>query len=221
MKILLSILFLALTTFGQTTIRWQMGTAHSDSRFINGKEVKMIDADGVTVTATLIERKNWIPHAFVTVENETEARILVDPTDWTLNVLDKPRVLKSKEPDKLAKSLDSRGAWSAALSGISGAMATKQTTGTIRNSDGSSSTVTITEKDEAARARAEATGRRNQDTLESAAQYVRESSLRLNTLLPKESVYGIVWFENKGYKEVLLVIKIAGVIYEFPFTKKK
>ncbi|MEP7149957.1 MAG: hypothetical protein ABI857_13850 [Acidobacteriota bacterium] len=209
------------TTLGaQTTIRWQGEGDQFDSRFENGMEVKMIDAPGLRVTATLIERKRWIPHAFITIENTGDSRVLVDPASWILTN-ESAKVLKSKEPDKLAESLDSRGRWSAALSALGGAMATKQSTATIRSSDGTTSTATITEPDEAARARGEATGRRTQDTLASAAIYVRESSLRVNTVMPAHYVYGIVWFEDKGYKDVILKMQIGDTIYEFPFTKKK
>ena len=225
MKLLLVILIMSASfvfVSAQETIRWQPRGDKFDFRFENGKEVKMIDTGSVVVTATLIERKNWIPHVFVTIENSSENRLLVDPTPWTLNVQGgKPKVLRSKEPDKLAQSLDSRGRWSAALSAMGGAMATKQTTARVRNSDGSTANVTITEPDDAARARGEATGQRTQDTLESAAAYVRESSLRVNTVMPKRYVYGIVWFEDKGYKDVILTMKIGDTIYEFPFSKKK
>ncbi len=100
-------------------------------------------------------------------------------------------------------------------------MATKQSTATIRNSDGTTSTATITEPDAAARARADATGQRQNETLRSAAEYVRSSSLRANTVLPEHAVYGIVWFEDKSYKEAVLTIIIGDTTYEFPFTKKK
>ena len=204
----------------QTTIRWQAEGDEFDSRFENGKEVKMINAPGLRVTATLIERKGWIPHAFITIENTSDKRVLVDPAPWTLTN-ESAKVLKSKEPDKLAESLDSRGRWSAALSALGGAMATKQSTAMIRSSDGTISTATITEPDEAARARGEATGRRTRDTLASAAIYVRESSLRVNTVMPAHYVYGIVWFEDKGYKDVILQMQIGDTTYEFPFVKKK
>ena len=91
-------------------IRWQKDSSNSDSIMSDGQEVKSISSDGVTISVALIERKNWIPHAFVSVENKKTARLLIDPTNWTLNVLTpKPRILASREPEKLASSLENRG----------------------------------------------------------------------------------------------------------------
>jgi len=59
-----------------------------------------------------------------------------------------------------------------------------------------------------------------QMTLDSVADYVRTSSLKVNTVFPKESISGIVWFEHKKYKEVVLTIIIGETTYEFPFEKK-
>ncbi len=61
-------------------IRWQQGSSNSDSIMSDGQEVKVISSDQVTISVTLIERKNWIPHAFVSVENKKAERLLVDPT---------------------------------------------------------------------------------------------------------------------------------------------
>lgn len=203
-------------------IRWQQGSSNSDSIMSDGQAVKVILSDQVTISVTLIERKNWIPHAFVSVENKKAERLLVDPTNWTLNVLTpKPRVLASREPEKLASSLEGRGKWAAALGAVGASMATKQSTATIRNSDGTTTTATISEPDTAAQQRAAANSRAQQVTLGSVAEYVRTSSLKPNTVFPKESVSGIVWFEDKKYKEVVLTIIIDGITYEFPFEKKK
>jgi hypothetical protein len=75
-------------------IRWQRGSSNSDSIMSDGQEVKVISSDSVTISVTLIERKNWIPHAFISVENKKTERLLIDPTNWTLNVLTpKQRIL--------------------------------------------------------------------------------------------------------------------------------
>jgi hypothetical protein len=100
-------------------------------------------------------------------------------------------------------------------------MATTQSTATIRNSDGTTTTATITEPDKAAQQRAAANSRAQQATLGSVANYVRTFSLKPNTVFPKDSISGIVWFEDKKYKEVVVTIIIDGISYEFPFEKKK
>lgn len=209
-------------TADKKVVRWQTGASYSDSIMSKGQELKIIDLENIFISATLIEKKGWIPHAFITIENKKSERILVDPTNWTLNVLTpKERILASKEPEKLAQSLESRGKWAAALSNVGAAMATKQSTATVRNSDGTSSTVTVTEPDKDAQQRAAKNGKENQTFLGSVADYVRESSIQANTVFPNKSISGIVWFEDKKYKEVVLTITIDGVIYEFPFEKKK
>lgn len=133
-------------------IRWQEGASNSDSLMSDGQEVKVISSDSVTVSVTLIERKNWIPHALVIVENKKTDRFLVDPRNWTLNVVGaKPMVLRSREPEALARSLENRGKWAAAIGTATASMATTQSTATIRNSDGTTSTATITGPDRATR----------------------------------------------------------------------
>jgi len=203
-------------------IRWQEGASNSDSIMSDGQEVKVISSDSVTVSVTLIERKNWIPHALVMVENKKTERFLVDPGNWTLNVVGpKPIVLRSREPEALARSLENRGEWAAAIGTATASMATTQSTATIRNSDGTTSTATITGPDKAAQQRAATNAREQRVTLASVAEYVRTSSLRPNTLFPKQSISGIVWFEAKKYKQVVLTIIVDGTTYEFPFEKKK
>lgn len=222
------ILIFALSAFGQTAqtekkvLRWQKSAQNSDSIMSNGQELKILVTDNIFIAATLIEKKGWIPHVHLTIENKTPNRVLIDPTNWTLNVVTpKPNILVSKEPEKLARSLEKRGKWAAALSEVSGAFATQQSTATVRNTDGSTTTATVTTPDNAAKERASANGRQQEASLGSVADYVRSSSLQSNTLFSGGQATGIVWFEDKKYKEVVLTINIDGVTYEFPFEKKK
>lgn len=220
---ILAIYFLLMIDLqAQKAVRWQPGSECCDSFLVNGAEVREVTIDGVTVTVTLIERRRWIPHAFISIENNSSERVTADPSTWTIRILgEKPRMLKSKDPDKLAESLQRRGAIAGALKAASGEFATTQSTGTVRGSDGKVSTVTVTSRDDAARARAYASGQQVEETFESVAAYVRGSSLRANTIMPKRGVYGLVWFEDKGYKEVVVTLSIEDLVFEFPFSKKK
>lgn len=219
---LLMLLF-ASYAFGQSdkTVRWQPNSDYSDSVISDGKEIKIITKNGISIAATLIEKRGWIPHAFITFENNTNNRILLDPALWTLNVITpKPQTLTTKEPEKLDASLENRAKWAAAIDDAGAAFSTKQTTATVTDSNGATSTATITEPDKQAQKEAATRGRAQQEHAGSVADYVRSSSLKVNTVFPKTQVSGIVWFENKKYKDVVLTIVIGDVIYEFPFVKK-
>lgn len=48
----------------------------------------------------------------------------------------------------------------------------------------------------------------------SVADYVRSSSLKLNTVFLNAEVSGIVWFDHKKYKEVVLTIVVGGITYD-------
>lgn len=212
----------AISVTAQNPLRWQQGSPQSDSIIVDGSEIRIINTEKLSIAASLIVKKHWIPHVLVTLENRSDARLLIDPAIWTLNVVTPDeRVLASKEPEKLARSLERRGVWSSALSEAGASLAKTQSTATVQNSDGTTSTATITTPDTAARARAAANSREQRATLDSVAAYVRQSSLRMNTLLPGQQVTGIVWFEDKKYDEVILKIIIGDAVYEFPFSKKK
>jgi hypothetical protein len=199
-------------------VRWKDGTENADSMVVEGREVKMITDANLTVSATLIVRKHWIPHVLITVNNTSTERFLVDPADWTLEVISpKARTLASKDPDQLAKSIGRRTAFANAVGQAGAGMATTQST--VRDSNGK--TATVTTPDYGAQQRAANTARANEEEATSVADYINKSSLRANTVLPGKSVMGIVWFEDKAYEDVLLKVKIAGTTYEFPFSKKK
>ncbi len=187
----------------------------------DGQELKIIYTNNISITATLIERKGWLPHVFVQIENKTPDRMLVDPSNWSLNIVTpKPKALVAKVPEELARSLEKRGAWAAALGNVGAAFATTQSTATVTNSDGKTATATVTAPDRAAQARAAANGAAQQAEMGSVADYVRSSSLKPNTVFPNAEVSGIVWFDHKKYKEVVLTIVVGGITYEFPFVKK-
>lgn len=203
------------------TIRWQSGAANSDSIFLDGQELKTIYSERLSISATLIEKKGYIPHAYLIIENISDERILIDPSKWILNAITpKPKPMASKDPDKLADSLENRGKWAAAINSATASMATKETTATVQNPNGTTTTATITERDTDAANRAARENASRQESLNSVADNVRQKSIRVNTLFPKSSISGIVWFEDKKYKEAVLVIVIDGTAYEFPFTRK-
>lgn len=124
----------------QNIVRWQSGSSHSDSIMSDGQELKIIYTNNISITATLIERKGWLPHAFVQIENKTPGRMLVDPSNWLLTIVTpKPMTLIAKVPEELVRSLEKRGAWAAAFGNVDAAFGTTQQAATLTDSTGKTS----------------------------------------------------------------------------------
>lgn len=208
------------------------GCAH---QFINGLKFKILTGDGLTVTASMVATPKYI-RADISVLNGTTASIDVMPTTFQLEEVDpKQKSLAYVDAGKIMLSAQKRVAWGNALTAMGANMQRQQTTtntnstGTV-NATGSngtyttgtyngSSTSTTSSPDNAAKARADETIRQNNAALAALNNQLAQVVLRANTVLPNQSVRGLVFFErDKKAQSVVLSIPAGDTVYKFPFT---
>ncbi|MEP6850653.1 MAG: hypothetical protein ABI999_17480 [Acidobacteriota bacterium] len=209
----------SVNAYSQSVIKWEDGAKHSTVSLDDGVENQTITVEGLRLSASLIERKGGILHAYLTIENTGSARLDFDPAECFLSVQDGSNpIRRPKDPEELASSLVKRGADAVTRDQLRNKSVSKNAT--ITRTDGPLETI-VARQDAQAVQRDLRDGRRKKQALESAGAYVRTSSLRVDTLLPGNVVDGNLWFDGKGPKKAVLSIKIGTVTYEFPFVKLK
>jgi hypothetical protein len=170
------------------------------------------------------------------VFNGGTAIVDVLPTSFHLDeVTPKPKPLTYVDAAKIIKSAQRRVAWGNALTAMGGSMARQQSTtttnssGTVNasSSNGSSasgtyngsSTSTTSSPDYAAQARANEAIRQRNAALASLSGQLSQEVFKANTVLPNQTVRGIVLFEkDKKTQSLMFSVPIGATVYEFPFT---
>jgi hypothetical protein len=203
-------------------------------QFIEGHKFKILTSDGLTVTVALAIMDNYTL-ADVSVTNAGATPIDVLPTGFHLEeVSPKPKALPSVDAASVMKSAQRRVAWGNALTAMGGSMARQQTTtntndnGTVNvsSSDGTTATGTYNDTgtstsstpDYAAQARANEVIRQRNAALAAMAGKLSSDVFEANTVLPNQTVRGIVLFEkDKKTQSLLLSLPIGGTVYQFPF----
>ena len=226
LAILLASVALAQTAV-PTVVRWQSGTSNSDWKMSNGSLTLTLRQDGLTLMVALTK---FGPYqvALVTVFNETHQRIEVVPSRITLEQVEPEHAPYTyQDPDKLAKSVRHISRWAYVGAAMAG-MGTQESQATITNSDGSTSTATITTRDSAAQDRAIENINRGRDLRAARASIIQTDALRENTVLPGEDVSGSVFFavpkhygkyyRYKGKLETVLRVPVSDYVFEFPFV---
>lgn len=217
-------------------VRWQEGSQGSDKLLSDGAVVKILTANGVTVSASLKDT-GWKQRADIMITNNSEQRFDVIPETFTLDVVTpKRKSLAYQAPEKLAKSLNRRAQWAAALSAFGGSLATQQsrstssTEGTVHATDNSgnsasgtysgTTTTTTTSPDYFARQRANEQGNNALRNAGDTIDYIYKVSLKPNTVMPGKDVFGAVYFERDSKAETaILKIPVGDLIFEFPLGR--
>jgi len=207
-------------------------------QFIDGQKFKILTGDGLTVIASLAATKKYI-RVDVSVSNGTAAPVDVLPAEFVLEEsAPKQKRLAYVDAEKVIRSAQRRVALGNALTAVGGNMARQQSTtttysnGTVNASSSSgtyangtyngTSTATTSSPDYAAQARANETIRQRNAALASLSGQLSHAVLRENSVLPNQTVRGIVLFElDKKAESGSLSIPIGGAIYRFPITEKR
>jgi hypothetical protein len=178
--------------------------------------------------------------ADVMITNLSKQRADVLPNTFTLDILEpKPKSLPYESPEQLAKAIDRKIRWRNALAGMAANMATQQSTSTSTSSiygnmsatnnkgdsangiyNGSSTTnTTANTPDYAARHRANQQAAENIQTGQEMVDYINRATLKANTLMPGQDVFGVVFFKREKDKQFLILrIPIGRTVFEFPVS---
>lgn len=207
-------------------------------QFIDGQKFKILTGDGLTVIVSLAATTKYI-RADVSVSNGTAAPVDVLPADFVLDEsAPKQKRLAYVDAEKVIRSAQRRVALGNALTEMGGSMARQQSTtttysnGTVNASSSNgtyangsyngTSTATTSSPDYAAQERAGETIRQRNAALGSLSGQLSHTVLRDNSVLPNQTVRGIVLFElDKKAESGSLSIPIGGAVYKFPIVEKR
>jgi hypothetical protein len=195
-----------------TIVRWQSGAPNSDLIVRNGLEIVLLDHQGLSVRATLrvIDDK---PQVFLAVVNRSSSRIELVPSLVKFKlVAPEEKAFPYLDPDQIAAKIRN----DAALVAMVGFMLGARASYTVGQAGGAGFNSTTTNSGLVAAAEGE-----NQK-----AQSIQANGLRENTVLPGESVGGVIFFGNPkhygrdygtGELESVLQAPVGGYVFEFPF----
>jgi hypothetical protein len=207
------------------------GCAH---QFVNGRKVKTITVEGITVSASLFDTGKYF-RVDLAILNTSAANFDVLPAMFSITeTAPKEKIFAYVDVGKIISSAQNRTAWANAFAAAGAGMQRQQTTtnatsyGTVNvnSSDGTyangsyngSSTSTTSAPDYAAQARANEAIRQRNSVLAVQSSQLSDAALRSNTVLPGQNVSGCVFFERKGKaKSVVLAVPIGDRILQFPF----
>ncbi len=238
-------LFLALFAFNFSyaqselpTIRWQEGALNADQFTANGKRIKTITINGLTLSVSFGEERLGSERVYydklvvyLFAINHSERRIELSPEMVTVELI-KPtaRPLKGETAAHLANSIKKRSAFAAALGQFGASMQTTQSTrngnqnGAIYGPGGSvtysgTSSDTTTSPDWEARRRANDQAAVLNGSASRAGADLQSVELKANTLMPQQEVGGMMIFEReKKCEEALVRLAVDGKVIEFPFS---
>jgi hypothetical protein len=214
---------------------WLQGDPNCDRILINGRPLKTIMAGGVEIQVSLQDTGAKM-RADLVIINHTNARIDLQPEAFRLTVTSpRNKVLKYEDPDHLAKVIDRKARWGAALSAAAGSTARTQTTsqsrtsGTTSMSDNSgnsasgtyegNTTTTTSQPDLESRRQAAQNVARIRERASANIATIESVALRSNTVMPDQQISGAVFFEHERHHDsVVLNIQVGGELFEIPFT---
>jgi hypothetical protein len=152
---------------------------------------------------------------WVGVTNKAKERLEIDPAVFSLTI--KNQIYPAIDTATVAAKYRNRGRWTGAIAAGLAGMSTQQTTGTVRDNNGNTSTVTVTTPDQNTQRRVrQGNASRNASNAE-AADAVLSTALPRHTLFQDETVSGFVYFEKKKFgDQVLFKFTVNGITYEVP-----
>ena len=207
-------------------------------QFIDGQKFKILTGDGITVVVSLAATPKYL-RVDVSVSNGTSSPVDVLPEEFDLEEsAPKQKRLAYVDAEKVIRSAQRRVALGNALTAMGGNMARQQSTtttysnGTMNASSSNgtyangtyngTSTARTSSPDYAAQARADETIRQRNAALASLSGQLSHTVLRDNSVLPNQTVRGVVLFDlDKKAESGSLSIPIAGLLYKFPIIEKR
>jgi len=205
------------------TVHWAIGARYSDELLVQGRVLRVLVVDSVVIGAMMLSNDKPAP-IDIEILNASGRRFNVLPDSCSLEVIDpvvKPLAYISAE--KIAKHIQNAARWAMigeALAGMGRSIGGTSTSTTSASAYGSNGyaygTATTTTHDEAAN---QAITSAHIATIEQSAEQekVRKltGALLATTVMPGQSVGGIVYFEReKKAKWVLLRVRLEGRILE-------
>jgi hypothetical protein len=193
-------------------VRWQSGAPDSDLVVRNGLEIVLLDHEGLSVRATLrvIDDK---PQVFLAVVNRSSSRIELVPSLVKFKlVAPEEKAFPYLDPDQVAAKIRNEATAYAMVGFMLGAHASY----TVGQAGGTGFNSTTTDSGWVAVAE----GKRQK------AESIQDHGLRENTVLPGESVGGVIFFRNPkhydhdystGKLECVLTVPIGHYLFQFPF----
>lgn len=214
----------------ESRIRWQQGAPNTDHFIVNGRTVKTLTLDGLTLGVSLgIERlgtariyyDKFVVYLYAI--NLSERRVEITPDIVTLeSVRPRARELKRETAMHLANTIQT---WAAVAGAAGEAAASLQTTqaaatGSVSGPGGSAAySETTIAPDMAARQRASQQSAILNGSASRAGIDLERVELKANTLLPNGEVGGMLIFDrDKKCQEAVVRVAVDGKIVEFPFA---
>jgi hypothetical protein len=221
-----------------SAIRWQEGASNTDRIVADGKVVKTITVDGLTLSVSLVEERLGSDRvyydklvAYVYAVNASERRIEISPETITVEeVKPNAKPLERESAQHLSNSIKRRSAVAGALGQMGANMQTTQsrTTGNVNGAiygpNGNvtytgTGTSTTTSPDMEARRRANDQAAVLNGSASRAGAELQGIELKANTLLPGKEIGGMLIFDrDKKCEEAVIHIAVDGKTIEFPFT---
>ena len=214
----------------ENKIRWQYGAPNTDRFVVDGRTVKTLTFDGLTISISLgVERlgSSQIHYDKFVVNfyaiNLSERRVEVTPDMITFEaVRPKAKPIKRETAAHLASSVQQWAAVAGALGEFGASMQTTQsnTTGAVYSPDGTTTyAATTTSPDIQARSRASRQAAILNGSASRAGIDLERVELKTNTLMPQQEVGGMLIFDrDKKCQEAVVRVAIDGKIIEFPFA---
>ena len=197
---------------------WGSSPENSRRFLNNGQTVEVLVQDSVMVAA-VIERAKGHIRAQIGVVNRSGSPVDVIPDSFQLEaVTPRHRLLKYNDPDRVASS----SRWGAIIGAAVGqaiANAANPEVTLTTPSNGSYGTVSTTTvlTDTAARRQAATTAEQTRASGEHQANAIQGGALRPNTVFPGGNIAGWVYFDDGRAGSVILSVRIAGMLYQYPF----
>ena len=207
------------------TFVWKSGQPGFLSEYINGDNVATIATSQANVMASASPYLGKMEVSIlVSVPKESSGTVEVIPDEVHLFKVSDKGLVEQKRIDatKLAKSRERSARIGAALSGVGAAFNNTTSTGTVTNSDGSTSQVQITSPNTQAQRDAAALSQSDIAAAQGFGVSLIASELKRNTLYPGERTTGLVLFpKQKKGDDLLIEIVIDKVRYRFPMRLSK
>lgn len=207
------------------TFVWKSGQPGFLSEYINGDNVATIATSQANVMASASPYLGKMAvRILVSVPKESPGTVEVNPDDVHLFKVSDKGLEEQKRIDagKLARSRERSARIGAALSGVGAAFDSTTSTGTVTNSDGSTSEVQITTPNTQAQRDAAAEGQSDIAAAQGFGASLVASELKRNTLYPGERTTGLVLFpKQKKGEDLLIEVVIDNVRYRFPMQLSK
>jgi hypothetical protein len=199
----LLLLCVSFPLFAQEVVKWSpdMGHVYQNGRYLAyGK-----DPSGTSMVTTFSINASGRIEATIAVSNSSDKAIDFFPGDCTMLLESKSKPLARLDPQRLANWILNRDAVSLALARISAANLGNPTYGDQRRA-----------------AEAWQNIRDREASIQREAQSVLDRAFRTETILPGQTVAGVVYFQidktcyRRGGCPVTLRVPVATTTYEFP-----